>query len=156
MFAVRRTIFVFVLALFLAYMLAPPVRWLLRVGRGRLSRGAAIAIVFLAIAILLGALIAIAGPHVTEQAGGFADQLPTLLQDKNVADRLPLPAWLSPYAGRLVQMFGDHFADSGAAAAAPVAKGVGKAVLAGGASLVLVALLPILACLSAGERSISA
>ena len=146
-FAVRRTLFVFVLALFLAYMLAPLVRWVLSAARGRMSRSAAIAIVFLAISILLGAVLATAGPHVTEQAGRFADQLPTLLQDKNIADRLPLPAWLSPYAARLVQMLRDQVADGGGAAAAPVAKGLGRVVLASGASLVMVALLPILASL---------
>jgi predicted PurR-regulated permease PerM len=147
-FAVRRTVFVFVLALFLAYMVAPLVRELLRRAPKRLPRSAATGIVFAALVLVIGFVVAIAGPRVAEQSGRFAQQLPALLQDANIADRIPLPDWLVPYRTHLVQFVREHLADGGgAAAAAPVAKTAGRLVLATGATLVTAVLVPILAFL---------
>jgi predicted PurR-regulated permease PerM len=148
-FAVRQTIFVFVLALFLAYMIAPLVRGLLRIAPKRLSRAAATAIVFAVLALIIGIVLAIAGPRVAEQSEHFATQLPALIQDANVGDRIPLPDWLVPYRASVVQFIRTHLVDSGGAvaAAAPVAKGVGKFAVAAGESVLFVVLTPILAVL---------
>ncbi|MDQ6679414.1 MAG: AI-2E family transporter, partial [Pseudomonadota bacterium] len=143
-YAVRKTIFIFVLAVFLAYMIYPLVQRLLHAVPRHLSRAAATAVVFAALALLLGTLLAFAGPHIAAQANGLAEQLPSLLRDPNVVDRIPLPDWLLPYRARLVELVREHAGDAAAYGAA-MAKSLGKFLLAAGASAVFAVLIPILA-----------
>jgi predicted PurR-regulated permease PerM len=144
-FAVRQTIFVFLLALFVAYMVAPLVRRLLRLAP-RLSRNTAVAIVFVVLTMIAVLVLAVTGPRVAEQSKRFVEQLPALLNDTNLSDRIPMPDWLAPYRSRVVEFVRERMGD-GSAYAAPVAKNVGRFVLAAGGSLILVVLIPILAFL---------
>jgi predicted PurR-regulated permease PerM len=144
-YTVRRTIFVFVLAVFLAYMIVPLVHLLLKhVAALKSRRTLATGIVFAFLALILAGLLAIAGPRVAEEGSRFTEQLPTLVGEGNLLDRIPLPDWLTPYRSRLVQFVRSHSADA-TANSAELAKRAGKLLLAFGESSFFIALIPILA-----------
>ncbi|MEO8921635.1 MAG: AI-2E family transporter [Caldimonas sp.] len=142
-YAVRKTLFIFVLAVFLSYMIYPLVRRLVRV-LPRLSRSAATATVFAVLALLLGTVLALAGPRIADQASHFSEQLPSLLRDGNVIARIPLPEWLLPYRAKLAELVREHAGDITSYGAA-MAQDLGKLLLTAGANVVFVVLIPILA-----------
>jgi predicted PurR-regulated permease PerM len=145
-YSVRRTLFVFVLAVFLSYVLYPAVRWLERQVPRRMSRTTSTTIVFvllLAVLIGLGALI---GPLIAEQSSRLADELPRLANDPKVFERLPLPEWLAPFRGRGLQFLRDQL-QSGTSLAIPFARQVGQTVLQVASNAIFVVLIPILAFL---------
>ena len=144
LYAIRNTLFVFVLAVFVAYALYPPVRLLLRVARRRLSRTAATTVVFAVLAILIGGVFAFTGPLIADQTARLTEQLPALSRDPNMLERLPLPDWLAPYRTRVMDFIREH-ADEVAAYAGSAAKGLGSFVLNAGALALLAVLIPILA-----------
>ncbi|MEO7335953.1 MAG: AI-2E family transporter [Caldimonas sp.] len=145
-YEVRRTLFVFVLAVFFSYMIYPLVRSLERWAPKRLSKATSTAVIFALLLLVIAALLALVGPPIADQAAKLSEQLPKLTQDSNVMDRLPLPDWLTPYRDRIVQYVRDHLA-SGTAAAVPLAKQVGHVALQVAGNLVFVVLIPILAFL---------
>ena len=97
-YSVRRTLFVFVLAVFLSYMLCPAVRRLERLTRDRMSRTTSATVVFALLLLLLAGLAALIGPPVAEQGTRLAERLPQLTRDPKVFERLPLPEWKTPIA----------------------------------------------------------
>jgi predicted PurR-regulated permease PerM len=144
-YAVRRTIFLFVLAVFLAYMIVPLVHLLLKhVVPLKSRRTLATGIVFAFLGLLLAGLLSIAGPRVTEEGSRFAEQLPSLVGDGHLLDRIPLPDWLAPYRSRLTQFLHAHAGDA-TANSADLAKRAGKLVLVFGESSLFFVLIPILA-----------
>ncbi len=144
-YAVRGTIFVFVLAGFLAYMIVPLVHLLLkRVAALRSRRALATGIVFALLGLVLAGLLSIAGPRVADEGSRFAEQLPTLVGEGNLLDRIPLPGWLAPYRSRLVQFVRAHAGDV-SPSSGDLAKRAGKLVLALGESSLYIVLIPILA-----------
>ena len=145
LYAVRRTIFLFVLAVFLAYMIVPLVRVLLgRVAALKSRRALATGVVFAISGLMLAVLLSIAGPRVAEEGSRFTEQLPNLLGSGNLLDRIPLPDWLTPYRSQVVQFLRSHAGDA-TAYTAGLAKRAGQlALLVGETSLFLV-LIPVLA-----------
>ena len=67
-YSVRRTLFVFVLAVFFSYVLYPAVRSLERMVPRRMSRTASTAFVFVLLVLVLAGLAAAIGPLVAEQS----------------------------------------------------------------------------------------
>ena len=145
-FEVRKTLFVFVLALFLAYMLYPVVLRLLTLSKRKLAPAVATGIVFAVFVIAIGIVLAIVGPLLADQADHFADQAPALLKNASFLDKIPLPDWLAPYRDKLTQFARDHLGD-GTQFAAPLARGVGQFLLVLTANAIYVILIPILAFL---------
>lgn len=144
-YAVKHTLFIFVLALFFSYTVYPLVRKVSALAP-HWSRSVATALVF---AVLVGALvglIAVVGPPVIAQATALSDQLPRLTEGANVLDRLPLPDWLSSYRGRLAEFAREHL-QSGTAYAIPIARQLGRTLLTVASNLIYVVLIPILAFL---------
>jgi predicted PurR-regulated permease PerM len=143
-FAVRKTLLIFVLALFLAYMIAPLVNLIERYKWRRIPRGAS---VFLAFALVIGVVglgAALVAPSISDEAQKLAEQLPTLTQKAQLAERIPLPGWLEQYRGRISAFLQENIA-AGTAAALPFAKNVGAKVLAFAGNAIFVVLIPILA-----------
>jgi predicted PurR-regulated permease PerM len=143
-FAVRKTLLIFVLALFLAYMIAPLVNLIERYKWRRIPRGAS---VFLAFALVIGALgsgTALVAPSISDEAQNLAEQLPMLTQKTQLAERIPLPGWLEQYRGRISTYLQENIM-AGAAAAIPFAKNVGGKILAFVGNAIFVVLIPILA-----------
>lgn len=145
-YSVRRTLFVFVLAVFFSYMVAPLVRWVERRAGGRISHAAATAVVFVCLLLALAGVLAVAGPLVAEQASRLVAKLPELTRDADFVDRLPLPDWLQPHRDRVAAFLRAQIESSGELAV-PIARQIGSALLSVAGNLVFVVLVPVLAFL---------
>lgn len=145
-YAVRHTAFIFVLALFFAYMLYPLVRRISGLAPPRLPKSVATAAVFALLLLLIVGIISLVGPPIVDQATTLSEKLPALTNGSDLFDRLPLPSWLASYRPRLTQFARDNL-HSGTAVAIPVARQVGHAVLLVASNLIYVVLIPVLAFL---------
>jgi predicted PurR-regulated permease PerM len=97
---IRRTIAVFLAALFLAHLLDPIVLWLQHVTPPRIGRTASLMLVYLA---LIGILAAAAIPVVNrigEDATVLTSRLPEIAKE-DLVTRLPLPSWLESWRTRI-------------------------------------------------------
>lgn len=145
-YAVRHTAFIFVLALFFAYMLYPLVRRISGLAPPRLPKSVATAIVFALLLLVMMGIVSLVGPPIIDQASTLSERLPALTNGSDLFDRLPLPSWLSSYRPRLTQFARDNL-QSGTAIAMPVAREIGHAVLLVASNLIYVVLIPVLAFL---------
>ena len=145
-FMVRRTLFVFLLAIFFAYMVYPLVLLLDRFRPRRAPPWAspvATLVLILTLAALIGTLI---GPSIGDEANRLSEQLPALLQRGDPTATGRWPTFLQPYADRIVAFLRTELR-GGAAAALPLAQRIGTGVLQVAGDLLLVVLVPILAFL---------
>ena len=143
-YLIRATLFVFVLALFVAYMIAPLVSAIDRYKWRRMPRTASVAAAFVLVLAVVVAAVALVAPVVSEQAAKLAEQLPRIAESGNFAQQIPLPSWLDPYRGRLNDLVQESL--SGAtAAAAPMMKEVGAKAFHFAGGLIYIVLIPILA-----------
>lgn len=145
-YALRHTFFIFVLAIFFSYMLYPLVRWFDRFTPRRVSHTTSTVAVYVLLVLAIAALGVLIGPPIADQASRLANQLPELARDPNLAGRLPLPNWLSPYRLRIVEFVHAQF-DAGTALAVPMARKVGEIMFAVVSNSLFVILVPILAFL---------
>ena len=145
-YVIRRTLFVFLLAIFFAYMVYPLVVLLDRFRPRRAPPWAspvAALVLVLALVVLISILI---GPSIGDEATRLSEQLPALLQRGDAMATERWPAFLQPYAGRIVA-FARTELQGGAAAALPLAQRIGAGVLQVAGDLLLLVLIPILAFL---------
>ena len=143
-FTVRKTLLIFVLALFLAYMIAPLVNLIDRYKWRRVPRGAS---VFLAFALVIGVIglgAVLVAPSISDEAQKLAEQLPALTEKTQLAERIPLPGWLEQYRARISAFLQENI-KAGIAAAIPLVKNVGGGVLAFLGNTIFLVLIPILA-----------
>ena len=145
-YTLRHTFFIFVLAIFFSYMLFPLVHWFDRFTPRRVSHTASTVAVYVLLVTVIGALGALIGPLVADQAAKLASQLPALMRDPNLADRLPLPEWLAPYRPRIVEFLHAQV-DAGTALAVPMARKLGEVMLVVVSNSLFMVLVPILAFL---------
>ena len=145
-YVIRRTLFVFLLAVFFAYMVYPLVLLLDRFRPRRAPSWAspvAALVLVLTFAVLVGTLI---GPSIGDEANRLGDQLPALLQRGNAIATDRWPRFLQPYAERIVAFLQAELL-GGAAEALPLARRIGTGVLQVASDLLLVVLVPILSFL---------
>jgi predicted PurR-regulated permease PerM len=141
-YAIRRTLVLFLLALFLAHLIGPVVErvhWLIPPSG---SRGPAIAIVYLT---LIGIVVALAipiGSRITDEAVGLAGKLPSAIQGDPLA-HVPVPAWLEGQREQ-VDMFVHERMQQLSQNVVPMLSAAGEQVLLGLGSLFSVILIPIL------------
>jgi predicted PurR-regulated permease PerM len=141
-YLIRRTLVVFVLALFLAQLLSPVVDLVERFAQRRASRTAALVTVYLA---LLGAAAAILAPvtgRIVEEASALAGRLPQVIQSDPLAN-LPLPSWLETYRPRITETLRQQMADLDTRVL-PVLTDAGRRLLSGLGNLLSAILIPIL------------
>ena len=143
-YLVRKTLLVFVLALFLAYLIAPLVRLIERVNWRRLPRTVSVAEAFLLVVSLAALGFALVAPSASDEARKLAEQLPKLSETTTLAEKTRLPAWLEPYRDRVVGVLQDGIRDA-AQAAIPLAKDIAARAVHFAGNLIFVALIPILA-----------
>src|SRR3954470_16570237 len=128
LYTIRRTLFVFLVAIFLAYMVHPLVvvleRYRPRRAPSWVSPVAALVVV-IALVVLIGAL---AGPPIADEAGRLSEQLPALLQRGDAVATWPWPGFLRPYAERIVAFVLTEV-QGGAAEALPLVRRIGAGVL---------------------------
>jgi predicted PurR-regulated permease PerM len=93
----RTTLFVFVLALFLSYMLAPLVRRIDRQRVRRMPHAVSVVAAFALVLAVIAIVILLVGPSVADQAGQLAEQFPTMLEHLRTSGEIPLPGWLETW-----------------------------------------------------------
>ncbi|HEY7240657.1 MAG TPA: AI-2E family transporter [Burkholderiales bacterium] len=143
-YLVRKTLLVFVLALFLAYLIAPLVRRIERINWRGLPRTVSVAEAFLLV-IALGAIgFAALAPSASDEARKLAEQLPRLTEKSALMETVALPAWLEPYRERVSALAQEAIQDA-AQAVLPLAKNLAAGAVHLAGNLVFVALIPILA-----------
>lgn len=145
-YSVRRSLLIFVLAVFFSYLLYPAVRRLEQLAPRRVSRTVSTAIVYVLLLLLSVGLLSLIGPQIAEQASRLAERLPALIRDPTVIDRLPLPEWLMPYRQRVGEFVREQL-QSGTAYALPLARQVGQFALGFASNILFVVLIPILSFL---------
>jgi len=147
LYTIQRTLFIFILAIFFAYMIYPLVRSFERAQRRRVPPMVALSAAFALIIIGLVLVAMWLGPLLVEQASLLGKQLPALLQQPGAAiERLPLPSFLQPYGARIAD-FARAQVQSGASAALPLAQRVGGDLLRFAGNAIFVVIIPILAFL---------
>jgi predicted PurR-regulated permease PerM len=143
-YMVRKTLLVFVLALFLAYLIAPLVRLVERINWRRLPRSVSVAEAFLLVAAVASIAFALVAPSVSDEARKLAEQLPKLAEKATLMREIRLPAWLEPYRTRVSGLVQEGISEA-AQAVIPLAKDVAANVVHVAGNMVFVALIPILA-----------
>jgi predicted PurR-regulated permease PerM len=141
----RETLFVLVLAIFMAYLIYPAVNLLQRYAP-RLPRALAVAAVFLALLIVIaGASISI-GQRIGEQATTLSEKLPAVLKDPGLTERIPLPQWMEPLRARIVQTLREQLG-GGSDQAMSLVRRISIGAIRFVGNLVYLVVIPILAFL---------
>ena len=143
LYFVRKTLFIFVLALFLTYMMAPLVRRLERIRAPRWGRGASVGAAFALVILALVIVIAIVGPLVSAQFSALSDQLPDLARRIRTGD-VPLPSALQPWRERIEALVTEAL-QGATRSAVPFAQRLARSAASIASNLVYVVLVPILA-----------
>ncbi len=140
----RGPIVVFVLALFFAYLIAPTVDFSMRhVARGR-SKALALAVVYILMVGMLGAVGAALAGKIAEEASSLATQLPQYMAQQDPLAALPFPAWLEPLREKIILAARDQLKNLDEAAL-PLIRGALTQVLSQAGNALTAVLIPILA-----------
>lgn len=145
LYVVRKTLFVFTLAVFLAYMIAPLVRRIDARRPKRVPRAVSVVAAFALVIAAIAVFAAWIGPMITEQSGQLASELPRLIE-KLDAEKLPLPEFLEPWRDRITGVIRQSV-EGATRSAVPFARGVVAAITGLASNAVFVVLIPILAFL---------
>lgn len=151
-FCIRKTVFIFLLAVFFSYMVFPAVRRLSQYTPKRFSHTASTAVVFALIILLVAGGLALIGPPIADESSRLANELPALVKDPHFIDRVPLPEWAAPFRTRAAAFIQSQLA-SGSSQALPIARQVGQAALAIASNAIFVVLIPILSFLLIKDAS---
>src|SRR2546430_7497673 len=90
-YLVRKTLLVFVLALFLAYLIAPLVGLIERYNWRRLPRTVSVAEAFVLVVALAALGLALIAPSASDEARKLAEQLPNLTEKTAFMQTIALP-----------------------------------------------------------------
>jgi predicted PurR-regulated permease PerM len=145
-YAIRRTLFVFLLAVFFAYMVYPLVLLLDRFRPRRVPEWVSPVIAVILILTMLVLIGTWVGPPIADEASRLGDQLPDLLKRADAVDAWPWPDFLRPYAGRIVALLQTEI-QGGATEALPLARRISAGLVQAAGDAFLVVLVPILAFL---------
>ena len=141
----RQTLFLLVLATFLAYLVNPCVHFVQQYAP-RLSRSVVVAMVFLAVLVVVGIVSTLIGERISEQVTALSERLPILLKDPHATERIPLPHWMEPLRAKIVDAVSSQFA-GGKDQALPLAQRIGVGIVQFAGNLVYVVIVPILSFL---------
>ncbi len=109
----RSTVALFAFALLFAYLLAPVLRLVNRFTPARVPAEVSLGLLYL---LLIGLLVFAGitlGSRIAEEAASLAARLPNLVQDPQWQNRIPLPVWLEPQRGRLLDFLRAEARQSG-------------------------------------------
>jgi len=147
-YLMRQTLVVFALAVFLAHLISPAVDLLERFAprfaprKLRLSRIAALGIVYLLILAASAAVLIPIGSKIGEQAASLAARLPAAIQQDPLA-HLPLPIWLEEMRPRLTEILRERMQELGQSVL-PILSSAGQQILSGLGNLFSLILVPVL------------
>jgi predicted PurR-regulated permease PerM len=139
----RRTILIFMVALLLAYLLAPLVDLLDRFRPARMPRVLSLVIVYLLMIVLIGAAGATVGVRIYDEAAQLGGRVPERLTAGDPLASLPLPASLEPWKAKAVDAIRKEVADN-ADQILPFVGHVGQGILSALGNLGFVVLIPVL------------
>ncbi len=142
-YLIRQTIFIFIVAILLAYMVYPLVKRIEKYLPRRVPRTLTVCIVFLVLIGIVAAGVGLIGSQLSEEAGRLREQLPGLINSQNLVQRIPLPSWLEGFRPRVLDWLRENVM-SGAAETLPFIQRIGGNVLHWAGNLVYVVLVPIL------------
>jgi predicted PurR-regulated permease PerM len=140
LYAIRETLILLAVSIFVAYMLAPLVDMAEQITVKR--RGAALAIVYIALVGLLVTVGVTLGSQIIEEASSFFGHLPNLVQGGRWLS-FPLPSWLEPLRDRIIVVF-QHQAAELQASAVPILRSFSGRIVSGIGFIVLIVLVPII------------
>jgi predicted PurR-regulated permease PerM len=143
----RTTLFIFILALFLAYMLRPVVTFIDRkLTNRRLPKDAVLVLAYI---VFIGALVGIGfliGSVVSEQAASLTENLPNLIQQKDPLQSVWLPSALEPMRPRITEALREQISHLNTSAFPLIQRAV-RAIVSHVRILLFIILVPILAFL---------
>jgi predicted PurR-regulated permease PerM len=145
-YTIGHTLLVLTFAVFFSYLVHPLIAFVERRMRGRVSRTLSISAVFALVFLLLMAAGSLLGSQLADEASKLGQQLPTLFEEKNLSERIPLPGFLQPMRAKLVALVGEQLHGS-AGQAIPFAQQVGSHLLHALSSLIYLVLVPVLSFL---------
>ena len=145
-YLIRQTLLIITFAVFFSYLIYPAIAWVERYAPPALPRaGLIFAVFFLVFSIILVAAGALASP-LADEASKLSEQLPRLLDVKNISARIPLPNFLEPLRARLVALIGEQL-QSNAGQAVPFVQKLGLGALHAASNLIYLVLIPVLSFL---------
>jgi predicted PurR-regulated permease PerM len=142
-FQVRLTLLVLVFAIFFAYLIHPLVRFVDRNTPRYVPRTAAIAVAYILIIGILATAVTVVGTRMADEAANLGQQLPALLDPKNVSQRISLPAFLEPMREHVLEFLQEQF-KSGKDQALPLIQRFGTGVMQAVSNVFYIVLIPIL------------
>lgn len=142
-YAIRRTLMVFALALFFAHLLSPVVEFVQRRVSKRVPRVAVLSMVYVVLVGALAAVVVLVGSRIAEDATVLASKLPQALQQEDPLSHVPLPSWMAPLRPRLTDMI-HRRVDELDQNVLPLLSQASLHILTGIESLFLLILIPIL------------
>jgi predicted PurR-regulated permease PerM len=141
----RQTIFVFIIALFFAYMLTPVISFIdSKLTNRRLPKNLVVA---LAYAVFIGALVGVGfmvGSVISEQAASLTKNLPHLVHQKDPLQFIPVPPWLEPMHARILQAIREQVSNLNNSAL-PLIQKAAQELLSHAEIPLFIVLVPILA-----------
>jgi predicted PurR-regulated permease PerM len=142
----RAAIVVFVVAILLAYLLAPLVALVGRLVPGRTPRPVSLAVVYAIGALLLVLALTVVGSRIAAEAVELAARLPQLMADRDALLAQSLPELLLPYRAQIGAALDAQF-HSGADALIPTLRQIGAGLLSRLHFVLYIVLVPILSFL---------
>lgn len=142
-YAVRRTLVIFALALFFAYLLWPVVGFVRRFMPRRMSENTALAVVYVLLVAILVTLGTAVGSQIAEQATNLASRLPDYVDQSATMATMPLPPWLEPVRAKALDTLRSQAANLGKEVV-PLLRKAGEGILSGLGSLLSIVLIPVL------------
>jgi len=142
-YLIRETVIVFAVALFLAYMLAPLVAFVVKFTRGRLAGTPALVVVYLVLVCVLVALSVTIGSRIAAEASSLGERMPSLVRNDTWVAGIPLPAWLAPERAAIASWLQNAIGDGGANLM-PYLRSAGMQLFSGARYVLYIVLIPIL------------
>jgi predicted PurR-regulated permease PerM len=140
----RQTIFIFILALFFAYMLTPVIAFIDgKLTNRRLPKNLVVALAYV---VFIGALAGVGsmiGSVISEQAASLTKSLPALIQQKDPLQSI-LPSWLEPMHARILDAIREQVSNLNNSAL-PLIQKAAQEVLSHAEIPLFIVLVPILA-----------
>ena len=145
-YLIRLTLLVVTFAVFFSYLVYPAIAWAERHAPPAVPRSALIAAVFLLVFVIIAVAVGALGSQIADEASKLSEQLPRLLDVKNISERIPLPGFLEPLRARLVAFIGEQL-QSNAGQAVPFVQKLGLGALHAASNLIYLVLIPVLSFL---------
>ena len=142
----RTTLFVFTIALLLAYLLHPLVELVRRAVPPKLPRAVAPSLVYLAGLTTLVVSALVIGTRITAEAAHLASRLPQFLENRDLLLERYLPAILAPYREQIARALSSQL-EAGKDMLLPALSALGQGLLNHVSVLLFAVLVPILAFL---------